>query len=189
MAQLAIKRAIKKGKDENDELELVKKEFERLGALAFSFDSGTTAAVKQMRHKLLMADAGSVNLEIDEIGSNLLGNVDVLTTFLELFDVGKIKQKLTKNTNENQRSEEIDGRTPTNLMLFGTPAKLFDSGKIESEFFSFLETGYARRCIFGYSRIPPKKTKASAQDLYDQLINSTADIDLETIAADFALLA
>lgn len=189
LAKLAIKRAIKKGKDEKDELELVKKEFERLGALAFSFDSGTTAAVKQMRHKLLMADAGSVNLEIDEIGSNLLGNVDVLTTFLELFDVGKIKQKLTKNTNENQRSEEIDGRTPTNLMLFGTPAKLFDSGKIESEFFSFLETGYARRCIFGYSRIPPKKTKASAQDLYDQLVNSTADVDLETIAADFALLA
>lgn len=189
LAQLAIKRAIKKGKDENDELELVKKEFERLGALAFSFDSGTTAAVKQMRHKLLMADAGSVNLEIDEIGSNLLGNVDVLTTFLELFDVGKIKQKLTKNTNENQRSEEIDGRTPTNLMLFGTPAKLFDSGKIEAEFFSFLETGYARRCIFGYSRIPPKKTKASAQELYDKLVNSTADVDLEIIASNFTMLA
>lgn len=49
--------------------------------------------MKQMRHKLLMADAGSVNLQIDEIGSNLVGNVDVLNTFLELYDMGLIKPK------------------------------------------------------------------------------------------------
>jgi hypothetical protein len=60
----------------------VTKEYESLGKLAFSFDSGTTAAVKQMRHKLMMADIGAMNFEMDEIGSNLLGNVDVLGTFL-----------------------------------------------------------------------------------------------------------
>ena len=126
LALLTCKRALRK-KEEDEDAERArvdKKEFDLLGNLAFSFDSGTTAAVKQMRHKLLMANAGSMNMEIDEIGSNLLGNVEVLTTFLELFDVGKVKQKLTKNTAENTRGEEIEGHTPTNMMLFGTPIQI-----------------------------------------------------------------
>jgi hypothetical protein len=86
-----------------DQLVKLEKEFSSLGPLVFSFDSGTSPAVKQMRHKLLMAGAGSINLEIDEIGSNLVSNVEVLNTFLELYDVGKIKQKLIKNTNDNKR--------------------------------------------------------------------------------------
>ncbi|PIZ55360.1 DUF3987 domain-containing protein, partial [Candidatus Uhrbacteria bacterium CG_4_10_14_0_2_um_filter_41_7] len=142
LAQLASKRAAITGDDDDEVLTAVTKEFKELGVLAFSFDSGTTAAVKQMRHKLLMAGIGSMNLEIDEIGSNLLSNSDVLSTFLELFDVGKIKQKLTKNTKDNVRSEEIEGGTPTNLLLFGTPSKLLNGGKTEEEFYSFLETGY-----------------------------------------------
>jgi uncharacterized protein Usg len=189
LAKLAVKRAYKKGTDDESELKLVKAEFARLGELAFSFDSGTTAAVKQMRHKLLMANAGAVNLEIDEIGSNLLGNVDVLTTFLELFDVGKVKQKLTKNTNENIRSEEIDGRTPTNLMLFGTPAKVFNGGKTEEELYSMLETGYGRRCIFGYSRIPVKKKNLTPQEIYDSLVDTNADIFLDSLKVKLGDLA
>ena len=84
--------------------------------------------MKQLRHKLLLANCGSINLQIDEIGSNLIGSVDVLTLFLELYDQGIVKQKLTKNTAENQRGEELDGKTPTNMLLFGTPAKLLDGG-------------------------------------------------------------
>ena len=120
------------------------KHFERLGELAFSFDSATTPAVKQMREKLLLASAGSMNLELDEVGSNMSGNVDVLNTFLELYDVGLIKQKLIKNTVDSIRSEEMTGNTPTNLMLFGTPTKLLDGGKVEEEFKQFLETGSNR---------------------------------------------
>lgn len=189
LARLAVKRSIKKGTAEEVELQRVQAEFERSGTFVFSFDSGTTPAVKQMRHMLLMSGAGSINLEIDEIGSNLLGNVEVLTTFLELFDVGKIKQKLTKNTNENTRGEEIDGRTPTNLLLFGTPAKVFDGGKIESEYISFLETGYARRCIFGYSKIPPRKKDTSARDVLDSIIAGNTDQYLNALAAQIELLA
>lgn len=167
----------------------VKKEYESLGKMAFSFDSGTTAAVKQMRHKLLMAGIGAMNLEIDEIGSNLLGNVDVLNTFLELFDVGKVKQKLTKNTKENTRSEEIEGKTPTNLMLFGTPAKLFDGAKTEDEFWTFINTGYGRRCFFGYTKGSKRNKKLSAQDVYDMLTSNQAEQLIESLSNRFASLA
>lgn len=150
--KVSHQRAMRKNTDPDDELVRTEKEFESLGALVFSFDSGTSAAVKQARHKLLMANGGSMNLQIDEIGSNLLGNMEVLNTYLELFDVGKIKQKLIKNTNENARLEEIPGRTPTNMMLFGTPSRLLNGGKAEEEFYTMLDTGYARRCFFGYAR-------------------------------------
>lgn len=189
LPKLALKRAYKKQCDEAEELIRVQKEFEALGQLAFSFDSGTPAAVKQMRHKLLMADAGSMNMEIDEIGSNLLGNVDVLNAFLELFDIGKIKQKLTKNTNENIRSEEIDGRTPTNMMLFGTPAKLLNGGKAEEEFYAMLETGYARRCFFGYLGKTAKPKKLTALERYNNLTNTQSETYLGELATKLGLLA
>ena len=167
----------------------VKKEYGSLGKMAFSFDSGTTAAVKQMRHKLLMAGVGAMNLEIDEIGSNLLGNVDVLNTFLELFDVGKVKQKLTKNTKENVRSEEIEGKTPTNLMLFGTPAKLFDGAKIEDEFWTFINTGYGRRCFFGYTKGSGRNKNLTAQDVYNLLTSAQSEQLINSLSNRFAVLA
>ena len=144
--KLALSRAALKGSDPDDEIKLVAKEFKDLGFLLFSFDGGTPAAVKQLRHKLLMAQAGSMNMEIDEIGTNLLGNQDILGVFLVLFDVGKVKAKLIKNTVENTRNEEIDGRTPANMMMFGTPSKLFDGGKTEEALWGFIDTGYGRRC-------------------------------------------
>jgi hypothetical protein len=189
LAALAAKRAYINGED-IDTVELaVKKEFSELGVLAFSFDSGTTAAVKQMRHKLLMADIGSMNLEIDEIGSNLLGNSDVLSTFLELFDVGKVKQKLTKNTKENTRNEEIEGKTPTNLLLFGTPSKLLNGSKTEDEFFSFLETGYARRCLFGYTKLTQKDTTLTAEQIYDSLTDKGIEQYLKDMSIRLGKLA
>jgi hypothetical protein len=155
----------------------------------FSFDSGTPAAVKQMRHKLLMADAGSVNLQIDEIGSNLVGNVDVLNTFLELYDMGLIKQKLIKNTSDNVRNEEIVGRTPTNMLLFGTPSKLLNGSKTEEELYSMLETGYARRCFFGYSRASNKAVNQTPEQVYQQLTNQDSNTYLEELSDKLEALA
>lgn len=189
LAALANKRAIITEMDPDAMLTLVHKEYESLGKMAFSFDSGTTAAVKQMRHKLLMVGAGAMNLEIDEIGSNLLGNADVLSTFLELFDMGKVKQKLTKNTKENIRSEEIQGKTPTNLLLFGTPQKLFDGSKVEDELWSFVGTGYGRRCFFGYTRTSGKDKTLTAQEVYDRLTDKTASQFLHDLSAKFGGLA
>lgn len=173
---VANSRAARNGTDPAEEFERAEKEFKSAGAFPFTFDSGTPPAVKQLRHKLLLAAAGSINFQVDEIGSNLLGVSDVLTLFLELFDQGMVKQKLTKNTAENQRSEEMDGKTPANMMLFGTPSKLLDGGQTEEQFYSFLETGYARRCIFGFGQ-HKRGEEVTAEEVYNKLIQvSNVDI-------------
>ncbi len=182
LPKLALKRANRKASDPDEELIRVQKEFDELGTLVFSFDSGTSAAVKQLRHKLLMSGSGSMNLQIDEIGSNLLGNVEVLNTFLELYDVGRVKTKLIKNTSESKRNEEIVGNTPTNMLLFGTPAKLLDGSKVEEELFSMLETGYARRCFFGWSKASNKQADLSPEQVYIMLTNSSNDQFLDDIS-------
>ena len=163
--------------------------FDRLGELAFSFDSGTSPAVKQMREKLLLAGAGSMNLELDEVGSNMSANVDVLNTFLELYDIGLIKQKLIKNTAENIRSEELPGNTPTNLMMFGTPTKLLDGGRVEEEFKQFLETGYARRLLFGYTVDSHRTKYASAEERYAQMVDINLASDIHMIQTAFTNFA
>ena len=171
------------------QLDKFTRQFERLGELAFSFDSGTAPAVKQMREKLLLAGAGSMNFEIDEIGSNMGGNVEVLNTFLELYDIGLIKQKLIKNTMENIRSEELPGNTPTNLMMFGTPTKLLDGGKTEEEFKQFLETGYARRLLFGYTTSTHRKKHITAAERYDQMVDTTLASDIKNVQHIFTNFA
>ena len=156
MDKIAQERAIKNNTDEAIERDIVEAEYKKLGAYPFTFDSGTSPAVKQLRDKLLLAAAGSINLQIDEVGSNLVNNTEVLNVFLELFDQGLVKQKLIKNTVDSTRTEEREGGTPTNMLLFGTPAKLFDGGLTEDAFYSFLEIGYARRCLFGIGRLDKK---------------------------------
>lgn len=153
---MAQERALRNNTADNVEKDILLAEYKRLGAYPFTFDSGTAPAVKQLRDKLLMANCGSINLQIDEIGSNLIGATEVLNIFLELYDQGMVKQKLVKNTADNSRSEDRDGSTPTNMLLFGTPVKLLDGDKTENEFYSFLEIGYARRCLFGIGKINKK---------------------------------
>lgn len=179
---LANKRAVRKNSDPDEELIRVQKEFEQLGSLLFSFDSGTSPAVKQMRHKLLMADAGAVNLEIDEIGLNLVGNTEVLTVFLELYDKGKVKTKLVKSTSDNSRFEEIKGTTPTNMMLFGTPSKLFDGAATEQALYSMLDTGYARRCLFGYLKGASKNLDLTPEQVYELQTSQQTNQFLEELA-------
>lgn len=186
---IANARAIRKSGDPDEELARVQKEFDSLGALILSFDSGTTAAVRQARHKLLMANAGSLNLQIDEIGSNLLSNVEVLDTYLELYDVGRLKPKLLKNTSENVRNEEIRGGTPTNMMLFGTPSKLLNGGKVEDEFYSMLDTGYARRCFYGYAKSHHRPVQQSAKEVLAQRMDTKANTFLTDLADRFGDLA
>ena len=186
---LANKRATRKSSDPDEELIRVHKEFEQLGSLLFSFDSGTSPAVKQMRHKLLMADAGAVNLEIDEIGLNLVGNTEVLTVFLELYDKGKVKTKLVKSTSDNSRFEEIKGTTPTNMMLFGTPSKLFDGAATEQALYSMLDTGYARRCLFGYLKGASKNLDLTPEQVYELQTSQQTNQFLEELADKLERLA
>ncbi|TXH19616.1 MAG: DUF3987 domain-containing protein, partial [Hyphomicrobiaceae bacterium] len=186
---LAHKRAAKKGTDPGDEEEKVKKEFDNLGPMPFSFDSGTAPAVKQLRTKILMARSGAVNLQMDEIGSNFASNTEVLNTFLELFDKGVIKQKLVKNTTENARAEDIIGATPTNMLLFGTPSKLLNGSTTEQDFYSMLETGYARRCFFGYNRKHAKRLDLTAEEVFAMQTNPEHTTFLNNLAEHLESMA
>lgn len=189
LMRMACERAAISGKTEEDEKEKLDKEFRQAGAIAFTFDSGTPAAVKQMRHKLLMSSAGSINLQIDEIGSNLISATEVLTLFLELYDQGIVKQKLTKNTNENTRAEELEGKTPTNALLFGTPSKLLDGGMTEDYFNSFLEIGYARRCLFGWGEHQRASETLTPAEIYARLTEPQNTSTTNAWANHFTLLA
>lgn len=189
LSKQALRRSNRRNTNPDDELAKINAEYESLGPILFSFDSATTAAVKQMRTQLLLSNAGSINLEIDEIGSNILSQSEVLTSFLELYDMGRIKQKLTKNTKENVRYDEIDGSTPANILLFGTPTKLLNGTKIEDEFYEMLETGYARRCFFGYSRNGISHQTRTAEELFDIFNDVKSNETLIDIAERFSMLA
>lgn len=189
MTALANSRATRKGSDPNDELASLTKEFNSIGSLLFSFDSGTVPAVKQLRHKLNLAKAGGVNLQIDEIGANLVGQDEVLNAFLELYDTGTIKDKLVKSSAENIRFERIEGTTPTNMLLFGTPSKLLDSGATQRHLVDMLEMGYARRCFFGYTNKVKKNVVTDAAELVSQMFNSTNDVHLDTLSCSLEQLA
>lgn len=189
LPKLADKRARRNQSDPDDELVKVTKEFNALGSMVFSFDSGTSPAVKQLRHKMLMADAGSMNLIIDEIGLNLINNQEVLGTFIELYDLGLIKQKLTKNTSENVRNEEIIGRTPANMLMFGVPSRLLDGGKTEEELMTMLDTGYARRCFFGYVRSTTRKAMLTPEQVYALRTSQDSNQILQELSDRLANLA
>lgn len=165
-------------------------EYEKAGIYPFVFDAATTAALQQLRQKLLLASAGAINFQADEIGSNLLGNQEALNVFLELYDRGFTKQKITKVTKENLRGEYLDGSTPANALLFGTPTKLLDGGHTEEEFFSFLETGYARRCLFGWGQTSNKaRHKMTAEEIYYLLSSPQNDKTITKWADYFEKLA
>jgi hypothetical protein len=189
LSKLACDRSIRNGTDEVDEHTKLVKEFALLGSLPFSFDSATSPAIKQLRHKLLLANAGSVNLQIDEIGANLVGQIEPLNTFIELYDRGMVKDKLTKSTGENLRTERVEGSTPANMLLFGTPTKLFDGAETEKKFFDMLEMGYARRCFFGFVEKASKDTEKSVDDLLNDMFNplgSSAVVQVSDRLGDLA---
>ena len=189
LPKLSLGRANRKGTDPDEELVRVQKEFDSTGPMLFSFAEATAPAVKQMRHHLLMADAGALSLEVDEIGTNLSASAEVLGPYLELFDKGKIKTKLVKTTSDSKRLEEIRGTTPTNLMMFGTPSKLFDGAQTEQMLYSFLDTGYARRCFFGYIKGVTRQTDLTPQEIFARSTAQNNNQFLEQLADQLENLA
>jgi hypothetical protein len=186
--KLANKRATRRGTDPEDEKKGLAKEFASCGSMLFSFDSGTAPAVKQIRHKLLLADAGSMNLIMDEVGTNLVPNKEVFDLFIELFDTGETKSKAIKNSAENQRHEEIVGMCPSNLLMFGAPHSLLDGDKTEQELMNMLATGYARRCFFGYVR-NVDRLNLTAEEMYESRVNQANSGTLDLLAERLENLA
>jgi len=169
--KLALKRAGRKGTDPDQELEAVRTEFKGTGPFTFSFDSGSAPAIKQARHKLLMAQAGSLNCVIDEVGLNFQKNQELLEIFMELYD-GETKSKLTKATKESVRLEEIAGKTAANLMMFGTANKML--GELEDVLFELIESGYGRRLFYGHVK-EDKRRVLTAKEQYEMAKSAASD--------------
>ena len=189
MWQLAIERSAVSGKPEAQEKEKLEKEFSLAGEYPFTFAGGTPAAIQQVRQKLLLASCGAINLQVDEIGSNLVSAVDVLNVYLELYDQGMIKQKLTKNTAKNIRGSDLEGKTPTNALLFGTQSKLLDGGMTEDQFYSLLETGYARRSLFAWGDHRRASEELTPAELYARLVQPQNSQNMTSWANHFTQLA
>ncbi len=184
----AATNASKKATEPEDELDKLNKEFHGLGAMPYLFSEGTGPAYKQVRTKAQMAGIGALNYICDEIGSNIMAAQELLTVCLETYDVGKTKDKITKSSSDNTRHEQRTEPVPSNLMIFGTPAKVFNGGKEEAEFISLLETGYARRLLFGYGN-KGTEIEHTAEELYDLLANKNVSSNLVALADKFANLA
>lgn len=189
LEKLAQRRAARYGSVPDDELQKLRKDFDSLGALLFNFDSATVPAIKQMRQKLLYAGSGACNLQVDEIGANFASSIEPLTAYLELYDTGLIKDKLVKSTKDEQRFEKINGATPANMLLFGSPNKLLDGSATETQLMEMLEMGYARRCFFGFARKPTKVQDLTAEQVMEQLYDTSNDAYLESIAEHMGNLA
>lgn len=178
----AIRRAQYLGISQQEAEERLQKEFKSYGAFKFSFSEATTPAIKQFRNQLILARAGCINLLIDEIGFNLDKNYEPLIAFLELYDKGLIKDKLTKNTDTQKRYQELVGKTPTNLLMFGTPSKLLDGGATEDKFFELLEAGYARRSFFAVSNKNSTIAEFTPEELYKRLTTTSQEQEIKKIS-------
>lgn len=188
--KIANERATRNVTDPQEEYDKVLKSWKSAGEVPYTFDSGSPEGVKQLRHKLLLSNIGAINYQVDEIGSNFEKSNDILNLYLELYDQGLAKQKLTKNTAENTRSEDRDGKTPANMLLFGTPIKLLDGGKTEEAFYSMLETGYARRSIFGVGGKEKKaRNSKTPAEIYADLVQPANTIAVNKWAQHFHKLA
>lgn len=177
LERLAVKRADMQCEDPELVKESIKEEYKKLGEFEFVFDNGSAAALKQARHKLLMSKVGALSMVTDEIGSHLSHLGEILNVFLELYDMGMVNPKIIKNTAESIRNKPIVGKTPANMLLFGTPSKLLDGGKVEELFNEFLETGFARRTLICY--ISPEDSSnnriKSPEDLFDIMTDTSTN--------------
>lgn len=185
----AIKKSIKTGEPEHKVKADLMEIYLELGESLFTFDSGTTPAIKQYRGKLLMGGTGALNMQVDEIGSNLTTSGDVLDTFLELFDMGLVGDKLLKETKESKRIPMKEGATPANMLLFGTPTKVFDGAKIEALLREYINIGMGRRCFVNYSPEFTKVVTTDANKIYSAQTKDRSDKFLKSTVKYFGTLA
>ena len=186
LALVANEYSITTGLDIKDAKSTIDKEYNNLPKFLYSFGSSTPEGFKAMRAKLSMSGVGATNNIIDEIGSNLTNNQETMNVQLEAYDMGDSKQKLIKTDGGNS---DLRGSVPSNLFAFGTQSKLLDGGAVEKQFFELLETGYARRFLFGFVEKNTRSTELTAEEMYDQIMNTSIDLDIISLTKYFTDLA
>ena len=93
--------AIAHGTDPAKELDAIYKQITKLPKYIYTFGSGSTPeGLKNLMTLLSMKETGAVTIEVDEIGSMLSANKEVLDNLLMSYDAGLIKHKL-KATDSN----------------------------------------------------------------------------------------
>lgn len=179
--------SLKLGIDVTEAYKIVKKQIDATAKFKFAFPLSTIEGLRSLRLRFGMAKAGSTCMEADEIGSVLTDQsmLESLGLSLETYDMGKGKQKLTKTESTMENLNAV----PSNMLLFGTPIKLLDGDKTEKAFMELLETGYARRFLFGYVKNFNINEGLTAEELYEQLVNPMADMSLVKYSNYFAELA
>lgn len=186
--KLAQQKSIITGMPVDECLNALTKECMEYGSFPYSFDSATGPAFKQVRAKAQLCGVGALSFICDEIGSNILANPELLAIGLEVFDLGKTKSKLTKDSATNKRTESREDPVPTNMLWFGTPTKLLNSSREEDEFYSQLQAGYARRLFYGEG-VKTSTKFTSGKELRDSLLTCNADQTLQDISDDLGILA
>lgn len=190
IASRAVEMAASSGEDINDVEAELRNDFAQNGHFLFAFPEGTSPALKQLSKSINLAGCGAASLEMDEIGSNLLNNSEIVATFLELYDVGHTKDKLIKVTKDSKRSRPVKGHTPANFFGFGTPVNVFDGSRVEEAFLNWCRIGYGRRCFFAYGDINLKnQSKLTRDEIFAALTNPKAKKELLGLRAKFGDLA
>lgn len=188
--QIALRQAAANGTEPENEIKVLEGTVKRAGPYASVFSSATVPSIKQLRESLLIAKGGALNLQVDEIAFHIGSIREAMAAYLELYD-GTIKPSLTKHTETQLRSAELRGSTPANLLFYGAPSLLLNGSKTEEEFKGMMDTGYARRCFFGFV------TEAQANDIIILTAKEHVDRDLagnsvavlQKISNDFGKLA
>ena len=189
LAQQADKTSAISGQDPDEIMTSLKATYDSLGPIPFSFLKGTEAGLQELRYKIQMGNIGALNLQSDEIGLNLSSLTEALIPYLELFDAGLIKQKITKNTNENKRREELRSATPANYLGFGEPSKIFNGGTTEELFWSLEQNGYVRRAFHAYNRIHNRLKAKTALEIYNEKTCQNTSNFLSAVSTYFGRLA
>ena len=191
LERLAKKLTNIKNTDYAIELENVQKQYKALGAFLFSFDSGSIEGVKQLRQKLLMGKIGALSFIVDELGSNLVEPkvMDIIKGFLELFDAGLIGDKLLKSSKDSKRNTMFTGSSPANMLLYGTPDKVFDGSTVEKTFKQLLTTGMARRCFFAHSLPNRSLSKETPEEIFNRAIAINKSGVLKKYSMEYEKLA
>ena len=110
------------------------------------FKSATDAGIGALRSIMDVIGLYGVNIAVDEIGSTILKEYDMLSdTLLNAFDKGIVKPNLRRTTGV----KAVKNNIPHSTILFGSPSLLFEGSEaVEKALSALLEAGWNRRTLY-----------------------------------------